>query len=99
MNNSPTSGTPAISIRGGSLSFGTRSLWDNLTLDIGRGEYFAVLGPNGSGKSTFLKVVLGLMRMSAGEVSVLGRPAARVTRCRVYSAAESDRYFHPHACP
>ncbi|MBF1653364.1 MAG: ATP-binding cassette domain-containing protein [Rothia dentocariosa] len=75
MNNSPTSGTPAISIRGGSLSFGTRSLWDNLTLDIGRGEYFAVLGPNGSGKSTFLKVVLGLMRMSAGEVSVLGRPA------------------------
>lgn len=74
-NNSQTPDTPAISIRGGSLSFGARTLWNDLSLDVKQGEYFAVLGPNGSGKSTFLKVVLGLTRLSAGEISVLGAPA------------------------
>ena len=67
--------TPAISIRGGSLAFGERTLWQDLNLTVGQGEYFAVLGPNGSGKSTFLKVVLGLTRLNSGEISVLGSPA------------------------
>ena len=75
MTDNNNGAAPAISIRGGSLAFGTRTLWKDLTLDIGAGEYFAVLGPNGSGKSTFLKVVLGLTGLNAGEISVLGKPA------------------------
>ena len=75
MTDNNNGATPAISIRGGSLAFGARTLWKDLTLDIGAGEYFAVLGPNGSGKSTFLKVVLGLTGLNAGEISVLGKPA------------------------
>ena len=75
MKNTTPSGTPAIEIRGGSLAFGTRTLWDDLDLSIAQGEYFAVLGPNGSGKSTFLKVALGLTVMNTGTISVLGKPA------------------------
>lgn len=70
-----TSAPGAVRVTGGELSFGTRTLWSNLNLDIKQGEYFAVLGPNGSGKSTFLKVVLGLTGLSAGKIEVLGRPA------------------------
>lgn len=66
----------AVCVTGGELSFGARTLWSNLNLDIKQGEYFAVLGPNGSGKSTFLKVVLGLTGLSAGTIDVLGRPAS-----------------------
>ncbi len=45
----------------------------NLDLDIRRGEVFGLLGPNGSGKSTTIKIMLGLVAPSAGEVEVLAR--------------------------
>ncbi|WP_269927959.1 metal ABC transporter ATP-binding protein [Kocuria massiliensis] len=73
---SPSS-TVSVSLRSAALSFGDRVLWDDLSLDIHQGEYFAILGPNGSGKSTFLKTLLGLLPLSAGEVSVLGEGVRR----------------------
>jgi ABC-2 type transport system ATP-binding protein len=42
----------------------------NLTID--KGEIFALLGPNGSGKSTTLKMLMGLLEPTAGDVNVLG---------------------------
>src|SRR4051794_1291822 len=44
-----------------------------VSLDIGRGEFAAVMGPSGSGKSTLLHLVGGLDRPSAGDVVVEGR--------------------------
>ncbi|MFC3299747.1 Iron(3+)-hydroxamate import ATP-binding protein FhuC [Arthrobacter agilis] len=75
---------PAISLRGAGLSFGTRSLWEGLDLDIMPGEFFAVLGPNGSGKTSFLKVLLGLQRLTSGTATVDGRPIARGSRTLGY---------------
>ena len=46
----------------------------DLNLAVGRGEVFGFLGPNGAGKTTSLKMFLGLIRPSAGQVTVLGRP-------------------------
>ncbi len=67
----------AIASQGASLSFGQRTLWQDLDLAVKAGEYFAVLGPNGSGKSTLLKVILGLLALSRGSIEVLGQPARK----------------------
>jgi heme ABC exporter ATP-binding subunit CcmA len=46
----------------------------DLDLTLGPGEALAVVGPNGAGKTTLLRLLAGLLRPSAGEVTVLGRP-------------------------
>lgn len=59
------------------VHLGKRTLWQDLTLSVRRGEFIAILGPNGSGKSTLLKVILGLMPLSAGQITILGHPVRR----------------------
>ena len=49
-------------------------VWSGLSFTVDAGEFVAVLGPNGSGKSTLVKTILGLLPLSAGTASVLGRP-------------------------
>lgn len=45
-----------------------RRVWSNVSLDIYRGEWLAVVGPNGSGKSTLASVLLGLNPLSEGQI-------------------------------
>jgi ABC-2 type transport system ATP-binding protein len=45
---------------------------DSLCLEIRRGEVFGLLGPNGSGKTTTLRILLGLLRPTAGRATVAG---------------------------
>lgn len=67
---------------------------DRLSLDIPRGGVFGLLGPNGSGKSTTIKIVLGLMRASAGSCSVLGQPAGNLgVRARIGYLPESPDFY------
>jgi zinc/manganese transport system ATP-binding protein len=54
-----------------------RLIWDDVTVEVGRGEFAAILGPNGSGKTTLLRVLLGELPLSHGSAAVLGgRPGA-----------------------
>jgi len=71
---------PVVSLRGASLQFGKRTLWEDLDLDIKPGEFFAVLGPNGSGKTSFLKVLLGLQELQSGQATLGDRPVERGSR-------------------
>ena len=50
---------------------------DGLSFHLARGEALALLGVNGSGKSTTLRLVLGLLRPTAGRISVFGGEAGR----------------------
>jgi len=62
-----------IAIRGLVKDYGRFRALDGLDLEVRRGEVFGFLGPNGSGKSTTIRVLLDLLRPTAGEVLVLGR--------------------------
>jgi len=62
---------------GAAVRLGGRTIWKDVDLTIGAGEYVALLGPNGAGKSTLLKAVLGVQPLSAGTVTVLGRRVRR----------------------
>ncbi|MEE6262996.1 ABC transporter ATP-binding protein [Plantactinospora sonchi] len=62
----------AISVAGLVKTFGTTRALDELDLTVRTGEVHGFLGPNGAGKSTTIRILLGLLRRDAGEVSVLG---------------------------
>jgi zinc/manganese transport system ATP-binding protein len=66
--------SPAIELRGAGARLGGRLIWSDLSMSMAEGEFVALLGANGSGKSTLLRAVLGMLRPSAGSISVLGRP-------------------------
>ena len=65
---------PVLNLRGASLSFGERRLWQNLNLEVQPGEFLAVLGPNGTGKTSLLKTILGQQKLSSGTIEFLGKP-------------------------
>jgi zinc/manganese transport system ATP-binding protein len=69
-----------VSLRGAAADVGGRELWRDVSVDIGKGEFVAVLGPNGVGKSTLVKVLLGLHPYSAGDVRVLGEAPGRANQ-------------------
>jgi ABC-2 type transport system ATP-binding protein len=54
-------------------TFGRFRALDGLDLRVARGEVHGFLGPNGAGKSTTIRVLLGLMRASAGRIEVFGQ--------------------------
>jgi energy-coupling factor transport system ATP-binding protein len=54
--------------RGVRFSYGDRSVLDDVSLDVRRGEIVALTGPNGAGKTTLARIVAGLLRPDAGEV-------------------------------
>jgi ABC-2 type transport system ATP-binding protein len=62
---------PALQLRGLVKHF-DRPAVDGLDLTVRAGEFYALLGPNGAGKTTTLRIVAGLLRPDAGQVSVLG---------------------------
>ena len=47
---------------------------DDLSLRVEAGEVFGFLGPNGAGKTTTFKILMRMLRPTAGEARILGRP-------------------------
>ncbi len=72
--------SPAIELEGASVQIAGRTIWSDVSMRMGRGEFVALLGANGSGKSTLLKAVLGALPLAAGRVSVLGAPPGKANR-------------------
>ena len=62
----------AIEVAGLVKDFGKFRALDGLDLTVRSGEVHGFLGPNGSGKSTTIRVLLGMLRATAGEVRLLG---------------------------
>ncbi|HEY0295800.1 MAG TPA: ATP-binding cassette domain-containing protein, partial [Bordetella sp.] len=72
----PVSGStgPIIEFDGVDVELGGQRIYDNLGFEVQRGEFLCILGPSGCGKSTSLRVMGGLLPISAGRVSVAGLP-------------------------
>jgi ABC-2 type transport system ATP-binding protein len=62
----------AIAVSGLVKAFGPTRALDGLDLEVRTGEVHGFLGPNGAGKTTTIRVLLGLLRADAGQVSLLG---------------------------
>lgn len=63
-----------LEIQGLAVSYGANNALSGVDAVIPRGEVVGLIGPNGSGKSTLLKTVAGVVRASAGSVTLNGRP-------------------------
>jgi ABC-2 type transport system ATP-binding protein len=85
---------PAIDTRDLRKVFGTQTAVGGLTLTVPRGEIFGFLGPNGAGKSTSIKMLLGLVRPTAGSARVLGAPVGDVALRRAIGFLPEDFRFY-----
>ena len=79
-------GGPAIRVRGLTKVFGSTAAVDGLDLDVPPGEVFGFLGPNGAGKSTTIRLLLGLLRPTAGRAWIFGVDARDVARAHRHLA-------------
>lgn len=67
---------------------------NSLSIDVQRGEVFGLLGPNGSGKTTTLKLLLGLLFPTDGELTILGKPATDVTKNEQIGYLPEESYLY-----
>lgn len=87
---------PIISLRGVTKRFGNTVAVDDVSLDVPRGVCFAWLGPNGCGKTTLIRMMLGLARPSAGQITVRGHQmpsGSRLALQRVGAIVEEPRFY------
>ncbi|CAM5265624.1 MAG: ABC transporter ATP-binding protein [Pseudomonas sp.] len=63
----------AVEIQGVSQRYGSMTVLHDLNLTLGEGEVLGLFGHNGAGKTTSMKLILGLLQASEGQVRVLGR--------------------------
>jgi ABC-2 type transport system ATP-binding protein len=82
---------PALKLRGLTKRYDTGLVAvENFDLTIPDGAFFGLLGPNGAGKTTLISAVCNLIRVTAGEISVFGNPAASLEARRSIGLAEQD---------
>lgn len=65
--------SPIVELRGVSFDYNGRVVLEGVHLAIWPGEWVLVVGPNGGGKTTLLKLILGLLEPTAGEVRLFGQ--------------------------
>jgi phospholipid/cholesterol/gamma-HCH transport system ATP-binding protein len=70
---------PAIQVRDLTLKFGSEVILKNICLEIAEGESFVIVGPSGHGKSVLLKTIAGLIKPSAGSVSIRGEDWQKIS--------------------
>lgn len=78
IHRSESNNIPAVELRGLTKRFGKAFAIQELDLVIPRGAVLGLLGPNGAGKSTTLRMLMGLLRPTCGDIRVLGLDVFRV---------------------
>ena len=80
--------------RGLTKRYGERTAVDAVNLTVRRGEIYGFLGPNGAGKTTTLRMLLGLVRPTSGEATVLGHaPGTPESLSRIGALIEGPGFY------
>lgn len=64
--------TPVVQLKNAIKRIGNKNIVENLSFDVPAGEVFGFLGPNGAGKTTTIRMMVGLIRISQGDISIKG---------------------------
>lgn len=62
-----------VELKNVTKKIGKRTIIDDLSINIVEGEVFGLLGPNGAGKTTTIRMVVGLIGITSGEISICGK--------------------------
>ncbi|AZC22632.1 MULTISPECIES: ATP-binding cassette domain-containing protein [Pseudomonas] len=76
----------AVELKGVSFKRGTRSIFNNVDIQIPRGKVTGIMGPSGCGKTTLLRLMGMQLRPSAGEVWVNGQNLPKLSRSDLFDA-------------
>ncbi|MFD0697381.1 ABC transporter ATP-binding protein [Paenibacillus sp. GCM10027628] len=69
-----------IEVKQLSRSFRGQQVLENISFEVGHGEFFGIIGPNGSGKSTLLRLLSGIDAVTEGEVRLEGQLVSSYSR-------------------
>ncbi len=86
----------AVRTRGLTKRYGTLTAVDRVDIDVAEGDVYGLLGPNGAGKTTFMRMLFGLVRPDAGEISVFGvgvQPRPQLALSAVAGFVETPRFY------
>jgi len=90
-------GAPPVQVRGLVKRYGELTAVDGVDLTVHAGDVYGYLGPNGAGKTTSLRMMLGLIRPTAGEVRLFGRdPTASVAALDGVAGFVEAPTFYPY---
>jgi ABC-2 type transport system ATP-binding protein len=88
---------PPVEVRGLEKRYGELLAVDGVDLTVNGGDVYGYLGPNGAGKTTSLRMMLGLIRPTAGEVRLFGRdPTATVDALEGVAGFVEAPTFYPY---
>jgi len=74
----------------------TKRVLHGISLDVNDGEIFGFVGPNGAGKTTTLKILMGLIRATSGEATILGHSVDETAFRREIGFLPENPYFYSH---
>lgn len=89
--------SPAIRVESVSKTYGNAAVLEDVSVEIGDGEFFTLLGPSGSGKSTLLRIIAGLLDADSGEIVIGGDPmTGRPAHTRELGVVFQSLALFPH---
>ena len=89
--------TVNINISDAAFRYGSRNIWQDLNLEINRGETLCLLGPNGCGKTTLLNCIHGDLSLYRGVIHLHNRPVTEMGASQI--ARKMGYVFQEHSAP